>query len=250
MCSLAHFLEDEGIATVTIALVREHAASIRPPRALWVPFMLGRPFGEPNNPALQRTVIHQALTLLDAESGPVLADADVAIPPTEQQQMWACPVSFPQRLESASLAARIDVEMAELQPAYDAGVVERGRTTVGLSPDPVRDGVASIVRFLATDAGAEADAEADAQTTANALRWWSSDVRAFYCEAAMTATTSAPAASVEQWFWTETAAGELLLELRHRCLNHDAPAIREVGLYMIGELESQYYVDLFQGRSA
>jgi D-proline reductase (dithiol) PrdB len=43
--ALAHFIEDEGIATTGISLVREHTAGYRPPRFLWVPFPLGRPFG-------------------------------------------------------------------------------------------------------------------------------------------------------------------------------------------------------------
>jgi len=34
-----------------VSLIREQTAAIRPPRALWVPFMLGRPFGVPNDPA-------------------------------------------------------------------------------------------------------------------------------------------------------------------------------------------------------
>jgi len=51
VCGLAHFFEDEGISTVVIALVREHAEAIRAPRALWVPFELGRPLGAPNEAA-------------------------------------------------------------------------------------------------------------------------------------------------------------------------------------------------------
>ena len=76
MSGIAHYLEDEGIATVIIALVREHAEAVRPPRALWVPYMLWRPFGEPNNPDLQTTIIRQAFALLDAD--PELASEENA----------------------------------------------------------------------------------------------------------------------------------------------------------------------------
>ena len=51
MSGLAKFLEDEGLATTLIALVREQAADVAPPRALWVPFELGRPFGAPDDGA-------------------------------------------------------------------------------------------------------------------------------------------------------------------------------------------------------
>ena len=36
---------------------------MRPPRTLWVPFPLGRPFGVPDNPAFQRKVLVAALAL-------------------------------------------------------------------------------------------------------------------------------------------------------------------------------------------
>jgi hypothetical protein len=48
---MSHTLEAAGMATTQISLVREHTAAIRAPRALWVPFILGRPLGVPNDPA-------------------------------------------------------------------------------------------------------------------------------------------------------------------------------------------------------
>ena len=41
MGALALYIEDEGVPTVGLSLVREHTAALKPPRALWVPFMLG-----------------------------------------------------------------------------------------------------------------------------------------------------------------------------------------------------------------
>ena len=35
--------------TTGISLVRENTASMQPPRALWVPFPLGRPLGVPDD---------------------------------------------------------------------------------------------------------------------------------------------------------------------------------------------------------
>ena len=45
MSALSYYLEREGIMTTGISLVRENTASMRPPRALWVSFPLGRPLG-------------------------------------------------------------------------------------------------------------------------------------------------------------------------------------------------------------
>ena len=46
--------------TVSIALVRENAESLQPPRSLWVSFPLGRPLGVPNDAAFQHRVIDAA----------------------------------------------------------------------------------------------------------------------------------------------------------------------------------------------
>ena len=64
MSALGHYLEEEGIATVAVVLIRPQAESTKPPRALWVPFELGRPFGPPNDPAFQRRVVLAALGML------------------------------------------------------------------------------------------------------------------------------------------------------------------------------------------
>jgi len=69
-------LERQGIATVTIQLLREVAERVRPPRALFVPFAHGYPLGRPGDASLQRRVIEAALSLLEDPSlvPPVLRD--------------------------------------------------------------------------------------------------------------------------------------------------------------------------------
>ena len=65
-----HYLEEDGIATVAIALIRPQAENTRPPRALWVPFELGRPFGPPSDAAFQKRVLLSALGMLVEGGGP------------------------------------------------------------------------------------------------------------------------------------------------------------------------------------
>ena len=67
-------LEREGITTVSLSLLREVAALIKPPRVLFVPFPMGFPLGEPNNPELQQRVIAAALALLERNDVPLLAE--------------------------------------------------------------------------------------------------------------------------------------------------------------------------------
>lgn len=74
VCLVQAAIECEGIATVSISLLREVASAIKPPRALFVPFPMGFPLGEPNNPELQHVVIAAALRLLERNDLPVLED--------------------------------------------------------------------------------------------------------------------------------------------------------------------------------
>lgn len=65
-------IEYAGIATVSISLLREITERLQPPRALFVPFPLGYPLGEPNNIELQMRILHAAFALLARTDIPVL----------------------------------------------------------------------------------------------------------------------------------------------------------------------------------
>ena len=152
MSGLGHYLESEGIATVCIALVREHAAAMRPPRALWVPFPLGRPFGVPDDAAFQRRVLEAALALLDRPAGPVLEDFPDDAPgePVEVEESAVCPVSFAGVPAEADLGARVAAEVERLRVWYERGVALRGRTGVGLSGMEPAACAGALADFAAT----------------------------------------------------------------------------------------------------
>lgn len=61
-------------------MVRLHSEKIEPPRALWVPFELGRPLGLPNDTDFQKRVLRACLSLLDATAGTVLKDYTEEVP--------------------------------------------------------------------------------------------------------------------------------------------------------------------------
>ena len=64
-------IEYAGISTVSISLLREITEKIQPPRALYVPFPLGYPLGEPDNVELQTRVIQAAFELLPRNDTPI-----------------------------------------------------------------------------------------------------------------------------------------------------------------------------------
>ena len=64
------------MATTQLSLIRPHTASLKPPRALWVPFELGRPLGAPGDAEFQGDVLREALALMERDDTPVLEDFD------------------------------------------------------------------------------------------------------------------------------------------------------------------------------
>ena len=146
MGALGHFLEREGIPTTGISLVREHTEKIRPPRALWVTFELGRPLGIPGDAPFQRRVVKAALDLLARTDGPLIADHPEHVAEPADFTGWACPINLaPAQIDS--LAAEVD----RLATWYDRAVAALSRTTVGVSGLDMRAASALVDQALAGD---------------------------------------------------------------------------------------------------
>ena len=65
---LQNIIEKSGIPTVSISLLMEITRKVDPPRVLELDRPLGYPLGEPNNTALQSTILMAALNLLTHDS--------------------------------------------------------------------------------------------------------------------------------------------------------------------------------------
>lgn len=221
MCGLAHVLEAEGVATVVIGLIGQHVRAMRPPRALVVPFDLGRPLGAPNAPALQSAVVRAALGLLDRPGpGPLVAAFDAEVPARGATGIAAavCPVSFPEPPAGSSLEAQVRAEMRALRPWFERGREARGHTATGMSGLDPEEAASWLAAFL--DASPPADSPVPGQPLAETFKLAVEDVKAFYLEAVTAEPNPGSAAEIDRWFWDETAAGELLRALRERLAGH------------------------------
>ena len=216
MGALALYIEDEGVPTAGLSLVREHTAALKPPRALWVPFMLGRPLGVPDDPAFQRRVLLAALNLFERERGPVLEDFPEDAPQSaaaENMEGMVCAIDFPQAHKEATLAELVHAEIGQLRSWYDVTLKRRGRTALGAAGAPIE----KLVDFVAayTD-GKSAAPYRDDVPPANALRLACEELKAFYFEAIAGQPGTRSPAEVQRWFWHETSGGKLIFAL------HDA----------------------------
>lgn len=63
---IARAIEKVGIPTVTLSLTKDLTEAVGVPRALFVRWPLGHPLGEPHHAVQQRTLIFDALMLLQS----------------------------------------------------------------------------------------------------------------------------------------------------------------------------------------
>jgi len=223
--ALGHYIEREGVPTAQVSLIREQTAAIRPPRALWVPFMLGRPFGVPNDAAFQRRVLSALLTLFEREQGPVLEDYPEEAPgEAADAEGYACPVNFARvQADDGDPGKALVREVEQLAVWYDLAVKRRGRTTVGISGMPVE----ALARFLASwVAGAPEPNPRPDVSLALVLKRACDDLKAYYFEALGAQPGNLSAKAIDRWFWNETAAAKAFIALRARCADHPEKHVR------------------------
>jgi len=230
---LAHYLESEGLPTTQISLIRPHTETIRPPRALWVPFELGRPLGEPNDPEFQKRVIRAALDLFERPSGPVLEDFPEDAPSQYHGTgggTWTCPVSFA-REEEADARKALALEVWQLSSWYRMALEKNQRTTVGVSGLDI-----PVAAGLLADAaqGLEVENPLPELSWPAVLRLAAEDVKAYYLESIAAQPGGAPtAADMANWFWGHTKAGETLRALKKVALQSEDPEMQLLGSLLL-----------------
>lgn len=231
MGGLAHYLESEGIPTTQIALIRKHAEEIKPPRALAVPFELGRPLGAPNEPDFQRRVLRECLELLEAESGPVLEDFPDDAPGADpDQDGWACPVNFAAPVDDVSdedlVRQSLEQEIALLRPWYEESKQNRkGRTNFGISgmsPEEIAAFIAQVVVRREESESPIADKPAHL-----AFKHMADDIRYYYMEAAIARPdTHVSDLEIGNWLWGETTLGKVLVVIRDWAMETESPGFK------------------------
>lgn len=213
MSVIARVLEEAGLPTVSLALIKEHAAKVKPPRALFVPFPYVYPLGKPNDPRIQHRVIAAALELLEYPEAPVLVDF-----PEESGSS-----ELPQASQVGALSDSIHSdpanEVTALRPFYERWIeAKQGRTSVGLSGIPQRR-FRGKIRFLQNYAERE-NTDIKQRPLGVSLpqyvRYCVDDLKAFYYEARMMQRPQSSEPEIHTWFWGETSAGRLVADIAKR----------------------------------
>lgn len=219
MSALAHYLEEEGVPTVAISLIRLHTEKIRPPRALWVSFELGRPLGPPRDAPFQTRVITAALRLLEAPGPVVLDDFPDDDPTARDVADWKPPFDTmageADLNDRARLASALEQEVLSIAPFHERFLASTGRTTIGLSGLSI-EACASLL--AASLNGAAASGSGSAASAVQTLRWAVDDLKAYYLEAMSADAAITSSRQMQAWFWDRTLVARLIIALRRQLL--------------------------------
>jgi len=224
--ALAHYLEEEDLATVAISLIRPQTEKTKPPRALWVPFELGRPFGPPSDLSFQRRVVMTALKLLERQEGPVLLeDFPDDDPRWQPDPDWQRPFR-PSEITNGGaepLASPLETEVQKLRGAHEDWTRHHRRTMVGVSGLAIAEVAHYIAEWLR---GNEPESLRDGYSAPLLLRFAIDDLKAYALEAAAAGPAKPSSRQLGDWLWDETAIGAAIHALRAELMNSDDQRLR------------------------
>lgn len=187
---------------------------MQPPRALWVPFPLGKPLGKPGDADFQLDVITAALDLLNRSEGPVLEDYPHDAPSVAAESAPACPVSFAwDTADDGSWKSRLSQKLGQLRPRYELSRRRRGgRTLVGVGDSPPELNVEALAERL------------DAGTLPTDITWLKQaieDIKAYYPEALTAQSGDHDERDLQARFWQETRFGAAVLAIHRQFRESD-----------------------------
>lgn len=201
MSTLAHVLEENGLATIALGSVKAQLEGTGPPRGLYCDFPLGRPLGKPNDPEFQHRVLRHAFSMLERSEPGIEEFAEVI---SDDAQVLSCPM--PPRAETDEHPAV--AEARGLRPAYDRTIARHGERMGAfrlMGPDEVP---AAIATFAAVADGAPWKEAGIPGIPARVVQ----DIRGYYEAAAVSLADHTPSAfEATRWFQHETEAGKAIL---------------------------------------
>ena len=192
--------------------------AVVPPRALWVPFDLGRPLGAIDDSEFQKNVMRTAFGLLDTAVEPTIEDYQIGAPDKGLSDTWSCPLNLTSE-SSGSLGERLLAEVARLRPWAIETRRQRGRTLFGIS-GAREDQVDELARqFAAIAETGEVTSEPVTDEISWAfempllLRHIADDLRTFYHEAiaAQPGGNAPDHDALSRWIFSDTVLGETLV---------------------------------------
>lgn len=218
MGGLAHYLEREGLSTVNIALVYKHAIAQPSPRALWVPFWYGRPFGAPDDPDFQRGVLDATLDLLQVPTGRVLREYHLDAPEMPSPDDWQPPFDLPSPPPAdagiETICEAMEREVAEMANRHAMIAKKNNWSMTGLS----KLNLVTVSKLLSVFLRGEESESSITKRPGLALKFGCQEIIDVYAECVLDQSSDAPLA-FRRWYWNRTSAGVAVRRLQEVALN-------------------------------
>ena len=221
-------MEEKGLVTVALSLIREHSEKVKPPRAVYVPFPLGLPVGHPGNVAEQQAVLDLAFSTLNATAGPVLVDyRDERAAEEDGSPPQASEIDPDEQARSADLATEVTL----MRRYWELHQAATGRTGIGLSGVPPQRfrGVVRFLEALLADTSADTPERPADMPRPLFIRGCVEDLRVMYGEARLQTHPDESGAERQRWLLGSTALGVMLRRLRDALEASDDPQIKALG---------------------
>jgi hypothetical protein len=218
-------LEEKGLVTVALSLIREHTEKVKPPRAVYVPFPLGLPVGHPGNVPEQQAVLDLAFSTLDAVSVPVLLDyRDDTAAEEGGSPLQASEIDPNEQARAANFATEVTL----MRRYWEQHLAATGRTGVGLSKVPPQRfrGVVRFLEALLTDQTADSDERPTDMPKPMFIRTSLEDLRVMYSEARLQTHPHESSQDRQRWLLGSTALGLMLRRLRDTFDASDDPQLK------------------------
>jgi hypothetical protein len=149
------------------------------------------------------------------EDAPLTADENEG-----EREGWTCPVNLPAPPSDASdREAALVAEMASLAPWYNIAKRKRGGSSVGASTLPIDQAARALIGYLEGNR----DNPVPEIEIAETLKLASEDIKAWYMEAATAQPGRSTSKQIADWFWGETTAGAIFLDLKGAMASSDDP---------------------------
>ena len=143
---------------------------------------------------------------------------------SERLEEWVCPVSFNKEKEEG-LLQNVKNEIALLRPWFEKRKTILGKTSFGISDFDLED----LAPFIHTFFSEEQNSKSDSFR----LKLATDDLNAFYLEAALQQPSGSKISAFENWYWNETAAGELVKKVAIHCQKSLDPGLQKTAKLLL-----------------
>lgn len=201
---------------------------------------MGRPLGAPNNIDFQEKVLLSLLNLLERVDGPVIIDdfREDAPVSDDEVEVLSCPVSFDDAGQNTpdNMKTRFIREIQAMYPWYEIALRKRGRTTVGGSGISISLLGEFLYSFIEGNIPENPRDDVNISVT---LKLAAEDLKAYYVEGvtAQPGQEGLSSKALKEWFWANTYAGKVLLELIKACSKMEPEPIRMTAKYFIAPMD-------------